>query len=239
MLGDGGWWPITPTAKDVGASKGGSGLNKARRIRYALPVLCFDFYLVGKRASYCSFFFDYCGPSCTGIVSIYIESIELFFQYAIMRHQVLIPIGFSCWNFAIYSLSPLRCSPLKLNSEVRDSWALHYNPAASSKATPVVNYENDTWEDADLEPVMAWLEDTLKDRRTKTRRRNISKVSWDHFTYLFGVLFPAYGYQFGKPKFAEIHVCDRTYTHTLDWGKVVGFTRVVKWNRYHQGNYYK
>ena len=219
MLGDGGWWPITPTAKDVGASKGGSGLNKARRIRYALPVLCFDFYLVGKRASYCRCFVDYCGQSCTGIISIYIyiESravfsiCEYFKFWSLLDFQAQVN---PCWIFAIYSLPPLRCSPLKLNSEVRDSWALHYNPAASSKATPVVNYENDTWEDADLEPVMAWLEDTLKDRRTKTRRLDISNVSWDHFTYLFGVLFPAYGYQFGKPKFAEIHACDREHIRT-------------------------
>lgn len=150
-------------------------------------------------------------------IHIYIESravfsiCEYFKFWSLLDFQAQVN---PCWIFAIYSLPPLRCSPLKLNSEVRDSWALHYNPAASSKATPVVNYENDTWEDADLEPVMAWLEDTLKDRRTKTRRRDISNVSWDHFTYLFGVLFPAYGYQFGKPKFAEIHVCDREHIRT-------------------------
>ena len=51
MLGGEGWWPITPTAKDVGASKGGSGSNKARRIPYALHVLLFDYELVGKRGT--------------------------------------------------------------------------------------------------------------------------------------------------------------------------------------------
>ena len=67
-------------------------------------------------------------------------------------------------------MSPQRCSSLSLslNSEVRDTWVPHYNPVAPTPTEPVVSYQNDTWEDAALEEVMAWLEDYLNARRTET-----------------------------------------------------------------------
>lgn len=65
-------------------------------------------------------------------------------------------------------LPPFPSLPLPLNAEVRDAWAPHHNPVTPTPTEPVVSYESDTWDDAGLEEVMAWLERYLNARRTET-----------------------------------------------------------------------
>jgi len=51
-------------------------------------------------------------------------------------------------------------------AQVRDAWVPFHNAAA--QPSPVINYAQDTWDDADMEPVISWLEDHVKSRRSKT-----------------------------------------------------------------------
>ena len=55
-------------------------------------------------------------------------------------------------------------------AQVRDAWVPHHDTSERPPIYPVINYAQDTWDDADMEPVMAWLEDHVKSRRHKTPR---------------------------------------------------------------------
>ena len=50
-------------------------------------------------------------------------------------------------------------------AQVRDAWVPHHNAAAQPASSPEINYAQDTWDDADMEPVISWLEDHVKSRR--------------------------------------------------------------------------
>lgn len=57
--------------------------------------------------------------------------------------------------------------------KVRDSWAAMHSPIVNMATTNLVNHEQDVWDDADLEPVLRWVEDHLQQRRVKTRRTTL------------------------------------------------------------------
>ena len=72
----------------------------------------------------------------------------------------------------------LAVRPASAITKVRDAWLPLHNPAAppqnlmstSAPVEPMVNHEKDTWDDANLEHVMSWLETYLNERRSKSRR---------------------------------------------------------------------
>ena len=55
-------------------------------------------------------------------------------------------------------------NPHVILPKVRDAWRPMKSETAQVQP-PVVNYAQDTWDDADLGPVLTWLEDVLKARR--------------------------------------------------------------------------
>ena len=56
---------------------------------------------------------------------------------------------------------------------------------------------------------------------------------------MFDVLGPGAWLPIGKPKFREIHVCDREHTRTRSTEeKMWLLTMIVKWSGYHQGSHY-
>ncbi|CAL1144400.1 unnamed protein product [Cladocopium goreaui] len=71
--------------------------------------------------------------------------------------------------------------PIRFARAVRDAWLPLHNPAAppqnlmstSAPVEPMVNHEKDTWDDANLEHVMSWLETYLNERRSKSRRESL------------------------------------------------------------------
>lgn len=78
-------------------------------------------------------------------------------------------------------MNQVGCSQLSSRIKVRDAWIPLHNPVApphnlmstSAPAAPFVNHEKDTWDDANLEQVMSWLEDHLNTRRNKSRRASL------------------------------------------------------------------
>lgn len=61
--------------------------------------------------------------------------------------------------------------------KVRDNWLSYGQEGRSSGAAPVaVNYAQDTWNDANLDSVLVWLEDYLNDRQSKSSRTSIDSM---------------------------------------------------------------
>ena len=54
-------------------------------------------------------------------------------------------------------------------NKVRDSWAEQVW-RSQKKPTAKINYQQDTWDDANLEQVLVWLEEHLRARRRSPQR---------------------------------------------------------------------
>lgn len=95
---------------------------------------------------------------------------------------------------------------LPLYTQVRDSWSPLHDPTAAPRplTSALINHAPDTWDDADMEPVIVWLETYLNERRGKAHRADIS---W----YPNGHLKPrACGHQFKEhPIFVNVVVVER------------------------------
>ena len=68
-------------------------------------------------------------------------------------------------------------------TKVRDAWSPLHDPSVASPpiSSAVVDYSQDDWNDANMEPVMCWLEDTLN------QRRRSNKLLWQQMSHLLGL----------------------------------------------------
>ena len=73
-----------------------------------------------------------------------------------------------CFPSIWYTIWKMASSPANSwYTEVRDAWSpLHNTTVAPRPVTlALVDHSQDVWADANMEPVLCWLEDTLKNRR--------------------------------------------------------------------------
>jgi hypothetical protein len=79
-----------------------------------------------------------------------------------------LPHFYQTVSMAVCNINLLSALLLMTIAQVRDAWVPFHNAAAQPATSPVINYAQDTWDDADMEPVISWLEDHVKSRRSKT-----------------------------------------------------------------------